>query len=498
MKTPIINVDFPDVDIVRVGDVYYMLSTSMHFMPGCEIVRSYDLLHWEHVTYVFNRLDSTPAQKLEDGNIYGAGMWAACFRYHKGIFYICFAANDTHRMYLYEAHQPEGPWVRKPMEGFYHDSSLLFDDDGRVYIAYGNREIYITELREDLSGPKEGGLHRLVVKDSADALLGYEGTHFYKINGTYYLFFIHSGPEKWFRTEVCFYSDSLYGEFAGKEVFADDNEYRNSGIAQGAIVDTPDGDWYALLFQDRGGSGRMPYLIPMTWNGREPVLGNDGEMPQLEYEVSLCERNDTFVGSDDFREEFQEDSCYGFQNVWQFNHEPAMNLITRNLKEGTYSVTTDCICERPTQAKNSLTQRMCEPGCEAEITVDARGLKAGDYAGIMALQYLYGFIGICAKEDGYSIVYMEKPDAVTEDRITVLASTNGPVVRLKIQTEFTKDTDTAWFYYDIGDGYQKLPMARTMPFMLEHFTGYRFALTYFATKEAGGTASFGEFIYTKK
>ncbi len=93
-------------------------------------------------------------------NIYGKGMWAAAIRYHKGYFYICFVANDTGKTYLYISNDILGPWEKKQIEGFYHDASLLFDEDERVYIAYGNKDIYLTELDSDLSGPKEGGLHR--------------------------------------------------------------------------------------------------------------------------------------------------------------------------------------------------------------------------------------------------------------------------------------------------------------------------------------------------
>ena len=190
---PLTRMDYPDPDVIRVGDTYYMVSTTMYFMPGCEILRSYDLVHWEHAAFVYDSLDSTPAQRLEGTeNIYGQGMWAASLRYHNGTFYICFVANDTHKTYLYRAESIEGPWEKSEIEGFYHDNSILFDDDGRVYIVYGNREIYLTELRDDLSGPKPGGLHRLILTDRDDAYLGYEGSHFYKINGRYLL---HSHAE---------------------------------------------------------------------------------------------------------------------------------------------------------------------------------------------------------------------------------------------------------------------------------------------------------------
>lgn len=152
---PIIPLDYPDPDVIRVGETYYMVSTTMYFMPGCEILRSYDLVNWEHACFVYERLDSTEAQRLVGNqNIYVKGMWAANLRYHKGTFYIVFAANDTRKTYLFTTTDISKPWVRNEIEGFYHDASLFFDDDDKVYIIYGNSDIWLTELNKDLSGPK--------------------------------------------------------------------------------------------------------------------------------------------------------------------------------------------------------------------------------------------------------------------------------------------------------------------------------------------------------
>ena len=337
---PMFNVDFPDPDIIRVKDTYYMLCTTMFYFPGCEILSSKDLVNWKHAAYVYNSLEGTDNQRLNDGNIYSAGMWAASLRWYNGTFYICFVANDTQKTYLFRSSDINGPWIKSEIEGFYHDNSLLFDDDGRVYIAYGNRYIYITELNDDLTGPKVGGLHRLVVSDRLNNALGYEGTHIYKINGYYYLFFIHSVEGRWFRTEACYRSESLEGDFTGREVFCDDNGYRNAGIAQGAIVDTAEGNYYAILFQDRGGSGRIPYLIPMRWEDGWPVIGEDGRISSDSLTIKLPE-DSGLVGSDDFRRIYDEKSCYGFADKWQFNHEPDMMLIKRDISGGCYSVTTD-------------------------------------------------------------------------------------------------------------------------------------------------------------
>lgn len=78
-------------------------------------------------------------------------------------------------------------------------------------------------------------------------------------------FLVHSLRDRWMRTEACFYSDSLEGEFTGGDVLCDDRGYCGQGVAQGGIVDTPDGKWYAMLFQDSGAVGRIPILLPVTW-----------------------------------------------------------------------------------------------------------------------------------------------------------------------------------------------------------------------------------------
>ncbi len=258
-NNPILWADYPDPDVIRVGDVYYMVSTAMHMFPGGQILRSRDLVRWEHAGYVYDRLDDTPAQSMDGGTIYGKGMWAATLRYHQNLFHVLFVCNDTKKTYHFTAEQIEGPWTCHPIRGFYHDASLLFDDDGRVYLAYGNREIRIVEMEPDLSGPRAGGEDRVVLTDTGNVRLGYEGSHFYKINGKYCLFCIH-WPNNGFgrRTQACFVSVSPMGPYTGGDIVDDDLDFDNQGVAQGGVIDTPAGDWYLMLFQDRGAVGRVP------------------------------------------------------------------------------------------------------------------------------------------------------------------------------------------------------------------------------------------------
>ncbi|MCH5272423.1 MAG: glycoside hydrolase 43 family protein [Lachnospiraceae bacterium] len=506
-QNPIIYSDYPDADVIRVGDTYYMVSTTMHFMPGCVILRSYDLIHWEIASYVYESLDDTPGQCLADGKgVYGKGMWAASIRYHNGLFYVCFVANDTGKTYLYTAKDVTGPWKKSYIEGFFHDNSLLFDDDGRVYIAYGNREIYITELNGDLTAPKEGGLHRLAVKDTGDVWLGYEGAHFYKINGKYYLFFIH-WPAGGLRTEACFCADSLLGEFTGKDVLSSDLDERHSGVAQGGIVDTPDGDWYAVLFQDHGAVGRIPVLVPVTWQDDFPVFGENGRAPK---EITVKTEKDAYSYeplwcSDDFVYTPGADGRVQLKKPWQWNHTPDPALWSVTQKPGTLCIRSGKLSVNVCQAVNTLTQRTVGERCAAEVTLDGSGLREGDYAGICALQGDYGFIALTKEAGEYRLVMTEKKKTEKPAAMGSFDAEPGEVaesipadsnrITLRVECDFAPGKDTAEFFWKTAEGFKKLGITKKLHFNLDHFVGCRFGLFLFSTKETGGTAEFSKFEF---
>jgi hypothetical protein len=128
-------------------------------MPGVPIMRSTDLVNWEIVSYVYDTLENNAAHNLTDGKgIYGKGSWAASLRYKNGTFYVCFASNDMGRTYIYRTTDiVNGPWQRSVLSGNYHDPSLLFDDDGKVYLVYGSGGVSIKELTADATAVKSGG-----------------------------------------------------------------------------------------------------------------------------------------------------------------------------------------------------------------------------------------------------------------------------------------------------------------------------------------------------
>ncbi len=508
---PVIPMDYPDPDVIRVGDTYYLASTTMHFFPGCEILRSYDLLHWEHAAYVYDRLDDTEGQCLKNGqNIYGKGMWAPCLRFHNNCFYLSFCANDTHKTYLYKAESINGPWKKQYIEGFYHDASILFDED-RVFIAYGNREIKLVELDSELKGPKKGGLQRTLVKEEDNNFLSYEGCHFYKINDKYYLFLIHSLPTRWMRTQNYFMASSLDGEFHGGELFCDDMGYFGQGVAQGGIVDTPDGHWFTMLFQDRGGVGRTPFLLPLRWRGATPYIEENGKLPS---EIEICNTKPdheyiALAGSDDFSKkgsfnnsedgrtvEDEEFDSFGMKSFWQWNHQPEISLVKQDTKKRELLISTDRICDKFDQAINTLTQRMTLPRSRASVIVNTEKLKDGDRAGLGVLCEEYCYLAI-EKQNGENVLLLvskENGEEVVKVR-EPLGNDKAFAFRIDANT-FAPVGNTTVFWRRLSEKeFRPLPFSKSLQFTLAHFVGCRFALFMLSTKKTGGTAAFSEFKY---
>ncbi len=289
---PVIYSDVPDLDVIRVEDNYYMVSTTMHLSPGMPIMKSKDLVNWEIVNYCYDILDDSDELSLRNGKeAYGDGTWAASIKYHDGKFYVSASSQTTGKTYVFSTTDIEnGVWKKSVLDGYNHDLALLFDDqeDGtHIYMFTGSGSVHVRELQEDAEGNvtyKDGGLDQTIIENAnygEDINLKAEGAHAYKINGKYYIFMIQ-WPDGEKRQEICWRSDSLTGVWecklmldTGIEV---DGQMDGAGVAQGGIVDTPDGDWYAPLFQDHGAVGRIPMLAKVTWEDDWPVFSIDSTM----------------------------------------------------------------------------------------------------------------------------------------------------------------------------------------------------------------------------
>lgn len=496
VNNPVLWADVPDVDVIRSGNAYYMVSTSMHSMPGCPIMKSEDLAHWEIVSYVFEKLEDNDGHNLAGGHhIYGKGSWAASLREHNGKYYVCFSCNDTRSFYVFTTDDIEsGSWERHVIDGLRHDPGLLFDDD-RVFVVYGNGNIRITELTADATALKPGGVDRLLFETEREGIgLRCEGCHAYKIDGYYYLFFIdwpRVGHGR--RRQLCYRSRELLGPYEHKVVLDDDMGYHNKGVAQGGIFQTPDNEWYAMLFQDHDAVGRVPCLVPVTWSDGWPVFGHEGRVP-VRFEVPFPESTaKPLVISDEF--DYDKDRL---ALNWQWNHNPDNELWSVIEKPGYLRLRTGALAESILRARNTLTQRTEGPACTAETLLDLSALQPGDHAGLVALQSQFGTVGVKVGEDGAQRVQMcvNRGDGGEEAVEQVLL--DGDRIYLKIHFDFADSVDRAYFYYSV-DGNDWLAIGRPleMKYTLDHFMGYRFGLFNYATLQPGGMADFDYLRYTR-
>ena len=488
-RNPIIFADVPDMSMVRVGDTYYMSSTTMHMNPGVPIMKSKDLVNWNLINYAYDTLANMDAVNLDNGkSMYGRGSWASCIRYHSNTFYVSTFSSTTGKTYIFTTKDIEdGPWKVSSFSPSYHDHTLFFEEDGRVYLIYGVGKIKLVELTADASAVKPGTEEKVLLENASapagtNIMLGAEGSQLFKVNGKYYLFNI-TWPRGGMRTVLIHRADKITGPWEGRVALQD------MGVAQGGLIDTPDGAWYAYLFRDYGSVGRIPYLVPVKWEDGWPVLGVDDKVPETLNLPPTRGLIRGIVASDEFS---RKKGDRALPLAWQWNHNPDNKLWTVSTRKGHLRITTGRLDTSFYLVKNMLTQRTIGPECSGSTRIDVSGIKEGDFAGLTLLQRRYGQVGV-KYENGVRTVVMvssESGKPVEMGRIPLSQTT----VYLKAECNFKDLVDTAEFFYSLdGKSWKQIGSPLKMAYTLPHFMGYRFGLFNYATKEVGGHADFDFF-----
>jgi beta-xylosidase len=488
-SNPILWADVPDLAMIRVGNAYYMSSTTMHLSPGLPIMRSTDLVNWEVIGYAYDTLGDNDALTLRNGrNAYGAGSWASSLKHHEGVFYVTTFSSTTGRTHVYRTKDIEkGEWKENSFAPALHDHSLFFDDDGKAYMLYGAGNLRLAELNPDLSGLKPGGFHQVVITN-ASAVAGpniglpAEGSQLRKIHGKYYLFNI-CWPKGGMRTVLIHRADAIVGPYEGRVALQD------KGVAQGGLIETPQGEWYAYLFRDFGAVGRIPYLVPVHWEAGWPVLGIEGKVPDSLPLPHSTGFHSSIVASDDF------DRASGGRPLplaWQWNHNPDPEYWSLAARPGFLRLITGRVDGGLLAARNTLTQRATGPECAGSVAIDVTELKDGDVAGLALLQKQYGFVGVKAEGAARSVVMVS---GATGSPVEVQSvPLTGHWVHLKAECDFKDRADRGRFFYSLdGKAWESIGAEIKMVYTLPHFMGYRFGLFNYATKSAGGSADFDYF-----
>lgn len=486
VRNPVVWADIPDISMIRVGDTYYMSSTTNHMNPGLPILKSRNLVDWEIASFAYETLGDTDELNLRNGkSAYGGGSWASSLRYRNGMFYVSTFSHTTGLNYIFSTKDPDKtPWDVKTFAPAIHDHSLFFDDDGKNYMISCGGKLGIRELKEDLSGLKDETEEHILV-ENADAITGKqrglpaEGAQMFKVNGKYYIFLI-TWPVGDMRTVLLYRADHIMGPYEGRVVLAD------KGVAQGGFIDTPDGDWYGYFFRDYGSVGRAPYIVPMKWEDGWPVFGDNGIVPDSLNIKAEQPAIPAIVASDDFsRKEGERD----LPLVWQWNHNPENRYWSVKERPGFLRLRTFQTNNDIQDARNTLTQRTFGPECSAETLIETGNMKNGDFAGIGLFNQQYGLVGISMK-GGKKYVTMRSPQI--SDEVNILLE--GESVYLKVDADFKDFTDKGYFYYSTdGKNWNNIGGTLQMSYTIPHFIGYRFILFNYATEETYGYVDFDYF-----
>jgi len=509
---PLIKGDVPDPSILRVGNVYYMVSTTMHFTPVAPIMKSYDLINWRIIGYLDDIIDDIPNYRLETSNTarigdYGRGQWASSLRYHDGYFYAMYFNNQTTgKSYFYSNKDPENnKWQRWTIDRSFHDPSLFYDETSeKYYILYG-QGISIIEMEPGWRGIKEGGIDKVIIPRDGSLTNGgsygtIEGSQVYHRDGFYYIITISITGG---RRVICSRSENIEGPYETRLLLNKGLGSRSGGVAQGGLIETPDGNWYGFFFQDREAVGRVPVLVPMRWGDDGwPVFGDiNGNIPE-EFDIKLDNiyKQNIFI-SDEFNEK-------KLPLAWQWNHNPDNSKWSLTARPGFYRITTGRVDKNIFWARNTLTQRTLEPACEGTIALEPTSMKDGDTAGLWAMGPIGGYAGI-TQENGEKFIVMNTIDYTRSGDILneptpsekQRAAFTGNRVYIRLNFKFRAPgvpAETAFFSYSLdGESWQNIGTTINIQYNMSLFTGYRFGLFNYAAKEAGGYVDFDYYRLTQ-
>lgn len=443
-KNPVLNADYSDPDVCRVGGDYYMTASSFNSAPGLPVLHSKDLVNWKLIGHALKNL--VPLDHFTKPQ-HGNGVWAPSLRFHQNEFYLFYPDPDF-GIYLIKAKKAEGPWSEPLLveagKGLI-DPCPLWDDDGKAYLVYayaGSRAgiksiLAIKKLKPDGSKTLDEGT---IVYDGHEQDPTIEGPKFYKRKGYYYVFAPAGGVATGW--QLILRSKNVYGPYE-RYVAMDQGSTSVNGPHQGAWVSTPLGqDWF-LHFQDKGAYGRIVHLQPMKWVKDWPVIGVDpdgdgkGEpvlvhkKPNVgaNYSVKTPQESDEFEGSK-----------LGLQWQWQANPKVTwsfMNPSTEKLR--LYTVLFSDTARNYWQMPNVLLQKFPSVEFTASTKLDfsPNTKLVNEKIGFVVFGKSYAYLALKSTKEGVNISFATclNADKGNVEKETVLDTLKGRTVYFKVKVQ---------------------------------------------------------------
>ncbi len=441
-QNPVIHADYSDPDVIRVGDDFYMVSSSFNCIPGLPLLHSKDLVNWKIVNHVFHAM---PPGDLFSSPQHGNGCWAPSLRYHEGTYYVFFGDPDF-GIYMSKTQEPLGTWepleLIHPAKGWI-DPCPLWDEDGKAYLVHafaGSRSGLKSILVVHRMKPDGTGLlgEAIMVYDGHEENPTIEGPKFYKRNGFYYIFAPAGGVKPGWQTALR--SRDPFGPYEIRRVMQQGSTGIN-GPHQGGWVELESGESWFLHFQDKEAYGRVVHLNPVTWKDDWPVIGTDPDGDGIGEPVTRHTKPD--VGtvyppevpqtSDEF-----DGTAMGLQWQWHANPEQEWMFMSGN------SGFMRLYCTRlPEEQANHwgtpqlLLQKFPAPTFSAITMLRFNGHLDGDKSALMVMGMDYSYIAI-EHDKGKSyisqVVCIDAPQGVAEV-VVERVEAESTAIYLKVKVE---------------------------------------------------------------
>ncbi len=484
-KNPILNADYSDPDVIRVGDTYYMVASDFHFM-GMQVLESKDMVNWHLISQIYDRFDFPGWDRNAQ---YANGAWAPSLRYHDGQFWM-FVCTPEEGLLMSKATDPRGPW--SPLhcvapDKKWEDPCPLWDDDGQAYLVRSKHRagpIIVHKMSPD---------GRRLLDEGVTVYTGpvAEGPKCLKRNGYYYILIPEGGVETGWQTVLR--SKNVYGPYESSRVLETGTTDVN-GPHQGALVDTPEGEWWFYHFQSTNPCGRVVHLQPASWtddgwikmgedydgNGvGEPVRTHRKPNVAAKTRVELPATSDDFKGKE-LVYAGQTQRTLGLQ--WQWCHNPVDSMWSMTERKGWISM---CAMQSPDlrNCRNMLSQKTMGYRSVATVKMDIRDLKENTYAGLLYTGKRFCGIGVCHE------------GVFTESNSNHRVVFRGPLKKyVYLRVEIDDITNTHQFSYSL-DGKTYRPTGRTFDMSTGFWKGTRVGLFCYNTQGQSGAAHFDSFEY---
>lgn len=397
-KNPILFADYSDPDVVKVGDDFYMVSSSFNVMPGIPVLHSKDLVNWEIIGHVY---DSLPFEKF-DKPAHGLGSWAPSIRYHNGLFYVYFCTPHQ-GLFVGIAKNPAGPWELTQVADveLWEDPSPLWDDDGNAYLVRGKVRadiLYIHKMSNDGKQLLDNGK---VIYHNVEEQPVIEGPKIMKKDGLYYILAPAGGVKKGWQAVLR--SKNIYGPYEAKTVLHKGNTDIN-GPHQGALLELDSGQWWFMHFQDRGLYGRIVHMQPVQWKDGWPTMGKDingdgigepiagGKKPDVgkTYPIAIPQMSDEFKSEK-----------LGLQWQWHANPNPAWSSL--KAKSGSLRL---YATQNLTQlgnlyfSPNLLLQKFASPAFNATTKITFHPESTNDKSGLVIMGREWAYTALYQTAEG--------------------------------------------------------------------------------------------------